>query len=204
MPASARDFECGGSGLSAREAPVHAVHLRDLLADPHRRVEAAQGVLENGADLHAPNAARHPFSWPDHFRTVKVDGSALERDSARKESEDRLHRKALSRSRFADESHGFAMRDIERDILDREIRGRSVRDPDAQSLHGKQRGRSSCRHFGFAQVNFAEHGLSWFRRAQKPGPYFTDTAAKETSVLGTGTKPWTRDCTALMLFACSG
>src|SRR6185437_12377260 len=106
--------------------------LGELIADPHQRVEAGQGILEDDAD--PPSA---DFAHP-RLRQV-VDALAVERNFAAGDPAGRVEKandgepgQRLAGARFADHAQNLASPDVERDPVECSERPLSGREFDSE------------------------------------------------------------------------
>src|SRR5438105_1721360 len=100
-------------GAALRDAVI-LQRLADDVADPEARVQRGVGVLKDDLQLAAIGAHLAPRQL--------VDALAIDADLAGgrlDQFEDRLARGRLAAAAFADEAQGLALRDVERDTVDR-------------------------------------------------------------------------------------
>ena len=125
--------------LRGRHRQVGHDGLDQLPADGVERVERGQRVLEDGADLAAPDLA--------HLLVGQVvDAPAAEADLARgdapgwiEQSDDRRAGQRLAGAGFADHPQDLTRRDVERDIVERDQGAAAGREFDPEVADFEQR-----------------------------------------------------------------
>ena len=108
--------------LAPREPAVVDQRLGDLEADPERRVQRRERVLEDHAD---PVASQRPPLVRRQAAEVsprEAERARAERGFGTEEPEDRERRRALAGAGLADEAQGTALLDVERHVRERRER----------------------------------------------------------------------------------
>src|SRR5215218_1222752 len=109
-----------GAGLATAEIGVRRQDLGDLLLDRGDRVQRAHRVLEDHADLLAPDVEHGLLAHRHDVAAVELDGAT---DDARRrvgqQAHDRERRQRLAAARFAHQRHRLAGADLERQAVDR-------------------------------------------------------------------------------------
>ena len=119
MPTWVEHFQRPRARRGAGEAAMQQQDLADLLLDRVQRIERCHRLLEDDGDVVAAHAPHLAFREPQKLAAVERDGARrMTRRRIGQELEDRQRRYRLAGAGFADQRHGLALADIERDAID--------------------------------------------------------------------------------------
>ena len=107
--------------------PVGIEGFPHLVADAEAWVERAHGLLEDHADLPAPERPERPMRNPQQVRSAEHDLTRRGAQALRQEAHDGRGQRRLARSRLADHAMHLARPEVEREVPDGEAAVRAAR-----------------------------------------------------------------------------
>src|SRR5439155_10208869 len=122
------------------QALMQQQDLADLLLDRVQRIERRHRLLEDDGDVVAAHMADLRLRQAEQFATVEMDrAGGMAGRRIRQQLQDRQRGHRFARARLADQRHGFAPPDVERDAVDGEHLARSLAEGDGEVLDLEQR-----------------------------------------------------------------
>ena len=139
----AEHLDSAGASGGAGQAAVQQQNLADLLLDRVQRVERGHRLLEHDGDVVAAHAPHVAVRQAQQFAALEGDGAGrMPRRRIGQQLEDRQRRHRFAGAGFADQRHGLALADVERDPIDGERLIAAVRpmaEGDGEVADGKER-----------------------------------------------------------------
>ena len=121
MPTWPRTSIVRGASGGAGKAAMQEQNFADLLLDRVQRIERGHRLLEHDGDVVAAHAPHVAVGQTQQFAALEGDGAGrMPRRRVGQQLEDRQSRHRFAGARLADQRHGLALADVERDPIDGE------------------------------------------------------------------------------------
>ena len=162
---------------SAGEPAMQKQNFADLLFDRMQRVERRHRLLEHDGDVVAAHAAHVAFAERQEIAALEQDRAGrMPRRRIGQQLEDRQRGHRFAGAGFADQRHGLAVADVERNAVDRQRLAAAVAEGDREVADGEQRvgGHAS------AQFSLASPELFGCKSAMSAGTFRPSSADKNT------------------------
>ena len=114
-------------------------NLADLLLDGVQRIERGHRLLEHDGDVVAAHPPHLTLREREQVAALEADAAGrMMRGRIGQELEDRQRRHRFAGAGFADQRHGLALADVERDPIDRQRLPRAHAEGDGKIADGEE------------------------------------------------------------------